>query len=71
MEKEHPDAAAIDRLTVKAITDHLGISRQAVSYWRKHGVPKYHRRGLVLLGFQNGIDLPEMLQMRDRRTSDD
>jgi len=60
MDKRHPDADAIDRLGVKAINAHFGISRQAIAYWRAHGVPKQHRKTLAMLGAVAGHAMPEM-----------
>lgn len=69
MSKEkHPDAAAIDRIGTRAITKHFGIARQSVQYWREKGVPKHFRKALAYFAKQNGVDLPEMAQMRDRET---
>lgn len=66
MSKRHPDAAAIDRVGSKAIIAHFGITRQALSYWRKNGVPKPHRKTLAMLGAIGGHAMPEMAEMRDR-----
>jgi hypothetical protein len=66
MTKHHPDAAAIDRVGVPAIVAHFGITKQAVSYWRRNGVPKPHRKTLAMLGAVAGHAMPEMTEMRDR-----
>lgn len=63
---KHSDAAAIDRVGTEAIMAHFSISKQAVSYWRRKGVPRQHRKTLALLGAAGGHAMPEMLQMRDR-----
>lgn len=62
--QHHPDAAAIDRLGVEPIMSHFEISRQAISYWRRKGVPKQHRKTLAMLGAVAGVDMPELRQGR-------
>lgn len=62
----HPDAAAIARVGSRAIIAHFDISRAALSYWRRHGVPKRHRKTLAMLGAVGGHAMPEMLEDRDR-----
>jgi hypothetical protein len=57
---QHNDAAAIDRLGRDRIEEHFGITRQAIDYWRKNGVPKPHRKTLAMLGALAGIEMPEM-----------
>jgi hypothetical protein len=66
----HPDAEAIDRVGRDAILNHFQISRQALSYWRRNGVPKQHRTTLAMLGAVAGHDMPEMRMMRDRCPAD-
>jgi hypothetical protein len=66
METLHPDAPAIDRIGLDAIRDHFEISRQAVFYWRRAGVPKQHRKTLAMLGEQRGLPMPEMTVPRSR-----
>jgi hypothetical protein len=56
----HPDAPAIDLVGTDAIMDHFAISRQAVSYWRKSGVPKQHRKSLIMLGESLGLDMSKV-----------
>lgn len=63
----HPDAAAIDRVGRKVIMDHFGVSHQAITYWRKTGVPKPHRKTLALLGAVAGVAMPEMNEPRERK----
>ena len=43
------DAQAIDRIGADVIRDHFGISRQALHYWRKNGIPDRHRNSLAAL----------------------
>lgn len=62
----HPDAAAIDRIGTAAIMEHFEITRQAVFYWRRSGVPKNCRKALAKLGEDAGHPMPEMAMMRDR-----
>lgn len=62
----HPDAAAIDRVGREAILDYFGITRQALHYWRRNGVPRPHRKTLGMLGAMAGHAMPEMQEMRDR-----
>ena len=69
METLHPDAPAIDRLGTEVIRDHFDITRQAVFYWRRAGVPKQHRKSLAKLGEERGHEMPEMSRMRDRITA--
>ena len=66
MSTHHPDAPAIERVGLKAIMDHFSVSRQTVSYWRRFGVPKPHRKTLAMLGAVAGHDMPEMRRMRDQ-----
>jgi hypothetical protein len=66
MPKLHPDSAAIDRIGVAIVSEHFYITRQAVHYWRRAGVPKRYRRMILALGEKLGIEVPEMRQMRDR-----
>lgn len=66
MSKHHPDAPAIDRVGTAAIIAHFDVTRQTVSYWRKNGVPKHHRKTLAMLGAVAGKEMPEMREMRDR-----
>ena len=58
--KPHPDAAAIDRLGRERIQDHFGISRQAIDYWSRNGIPKPHRKTMAMLGALAGVEMPEM-----------
>lgn len=67
MSESHPDSAAIDRIGTRHITKHFGMTRQAVSYWRKNGVPRQYRKFLRELGEQLGKPVPEMNKMRDRQ----
>lgn len=60
--KQHPHAAAIDRVGLEAIQAHFGISRQAVHYWRTKGVPAMHRKTLAMLGAVGGHSMPELTQ---------
>ena len=64
--QRHPDSAAIDRVGANAVYNHFGITRQALAYWRKKGVPPVHRKTLAMLGAVAGHDMPEMRQMRER-----
>lgn len=60
MSIRHPHAAAIDRLGYEAIKEHFGISRQAVAYWKRNGVPDMHRKTLSMLGAVGGVDMSEL-----------
>tara|TARA_Y100001968_G_C18753818_1_gene434562 strand:- start:106 stop:297 length:192 start_codon:yes stop_codon:yes gene_type:complete len=60
MDSKHPDAAAVERVGMRAIMAHFGISRQAVWSWKRKGVPVRHRKTLALLGAAAGHDMPEM-----------
>lgn len=64
MADKHPDAAAIDRIGTAAIMEHFQLSRQSVSYWRREGVPKRHRKTLAMLGAVAGHDVSELRNMR-------
>lgn len=64
METMHTDAAAVDRLGRGRIMSHFNISRQAIDYWRKHGVPKRHRKTLAMLGVLNGVPMKEMEEVQ-------
>ena len=66
MSSLHPDSAAIDRIGLPAILDHFEITRQAAHYWRRRGVPKQHRKSLVLLADSLRIEVPELRKMRDQ-----
>ena len=68
MADKHPDAAAIDRLDTNAICERFKVTRQAVSYWRREGVPYRYRKAMHALGKEWGVDMPEMRRMRDRET---
>ena len=67
MTKLHPDSEAIDRIGIKAIIDRFEVTRQAVHYWRRQGVPNDWRQSLLRLGKSLGHDMPEMKIKRDRR----
>lgn len=69
MEKLHPDAAAIDRVGTRAIMEHFEITRQAVFYWRRSGVPKNCRKALAAFGEAAGREMPELRLTRDRLTA--
>ena len=56
----HPHAAAVDRIGREPIMQHFGISRQAIQYWRKKGVPHMHRKTLSMLAAIGGIPVPEL-----------
>jgi len=56
----HPDSAAIDRIGAIAIRERFGITRQAVFYWRRKGVPNEHRRDLIAMGRKLGHDMSDM-----------
>ena len=60
MEQLHEHATAIDRVGREAIMAHFGISRQAIDYWRKNGVPPRHRKTLAMLGAVAGHDMKEV-----------
>ena len=62
----HPDAPAIDRIGVAAIRERFNITRQAVFYWRRKGVPRSYRKEMAALARSEGCEAPEMRQMRDR-----
>lgn len=64
METLHPDAPAIDRVGLDAIREHFDITRQAVFYWRRAGVPRQHRKSLAMLGENAGHAMPEMRETR-------
>ena len=49
-EKAHPDAAAIDRIGTAALMEHFNITRQAIFYWRRNGIPRTYRKAVVLYG---------------------
>jgi hypothetical protein len=66
----HPDAAAIDRVGEQAILEHFQMTRQALSYWRRKGVPHMHRKTLAMLGAVGGHPMPEMREQRVRPASD-
>lgn len=69
METNHPDAEAIDRVGEEAIKAHFGISRQAIHYWRKNGVPDMHRKTLAMLGAIAGKPMPEMQEKRQEKAA--
>jgi len=48
---------------------HFRISRQAVHYWRKKGVPARHRTTLAMLGAVAGYDMPELRDCAGARDS--
>lgn len=51
----HPHHAAVDRVGIPAITARCKVTRQAVFYWRRRGIPnKYHDDMREL-----GVDLTE------------
>lgn len=60
MDTPHTHAAAIDRIGTKAIMQHFDITRQAVSHWRRNGVPRQYLRPMVLLGESLGKPVPEV-----------
>lgn len=62
MDKLHPHAAAIDRLGHPRIKAHYNISKQAIAYWRKKGVPKMHHNTLLMLAASAGVQMPELNQ---------
>jgi hypothetical protein len=67
MTKFHSDSEAIDRIGTPVIVEHLGVTRQAVFYWRRQGVPNDWRDPLARLGKRLGHEMPEMKTKRDRR----
>lgn len=60
MKTFHPDSEAIDRVGRRLIRDHFEITRQALAYWRRNGVPKQHRKPLALLGHVHGKDMKDL-----------
>lgn len=64
----HPDAPAIDRLGTRLIRSRIDVTRQAIAYWRKKGVPKEHRKTLREIAKEEGYEVPELRKMRDRLT---
>ena len=62
MAKKHPHAEAIDRIGMQRIRSHFNISRQAVAYWRREGVPKPHLNSLMALAEVNGVLIQQILQ---------
>lgn len=62
MKTYHPDAAAIDRVGFEAIQAHFGVSRQALNYWRRNGVPNRHRKTLAMLCAVSGSPAPELTE---------
>lgn len=60
MDHQHTDAAAVDRVGTRAICDHFEITRQAVRHWRREGVPRQHRKSLVMLGESLGHDMTDL-----------
>ena len=56
----HPDSSAIDRVGTTPIVEHFQVTKQAVSYWRRAGIPKQHRRPLALLGKVQGHDMSDL-----------
>ncbi len=63
----HPDSQAIDRLGVLAVRLHFGMTRHAVYYWRRKGVPVEHRRALIALGRRLGDEMAEIKIKHDRK----
>lgn len=64
MSNKHPDAAALDRLGFSRVKGHFNITRQAFAYWKRKGVPKMHRKTLVMLGGVHGVPVPEFQEER-------
>lgn len=60
MKPRHPHADAIERVGYPAIMAHFGVSRQALHYWKKKGVPERHRKTLAMLGAVAGHAMPEL-----------
>lgn len=57
---KHPHATAIEKIGLAAIQQHFGITRQAVHYWKKNGVPAVHLKTLAMLAAVGGHDTPEL-----------
>jgi hypothetical protein len=57
----HPDSAAVDRVGTANIVEHFQITPQAVSKWRRDGVPKVARHPLVALGQRLGHDMSDFV----------
>jgi hypothetical protein len=61
----HPDAPAVDRIGTEVLMEHFDMTRQAVSHWRRNGVPKTYRNPVILLAQKMGIEVPEMGRPRN------
>lgn len=57
---QYADAAAVDRVGTTRLMEHFDMTRQAVSHWRRNGVPKGSRRPLKLLGESLGLDMSDL-----------
>lgn len=63
----HPDSAAIDRIGGPIIREHFGLTRGAIFYWRRNGVPDAYRREMISLGKRHKVEMPEMKVRNGRR----
>ena len=61
-QKPHPDAAAVDRIGTSDLMEHFSITRQAVSHWRRNGIPRTYRNAVVLYGESLGYDMSDVAQ---------
>lgn len=49
----------IDTLGRKVVRQRYGLTRQALYYWRKRGVPHSHRVAVAKLAAENGVVVPQ------------
>ncbi len=66
MEK-HRHAAAIERITRRALEDHFRIGRAAVHRWTVDGIPKNLMASVRLLAMIRGVDVPELMEASDEK----
>ena len=50
----HPHAAVVEALGRDVIQDQFGITRQAIDYWCKNGIPKQYHKTIAMLGVMRG-----------------
>lgn len=60
----HHHAPAIDRLGIPVLRSTFDMSRQAIHYWRRRGVPNEHRPRLFKLAAELRIKVPELNKPR-------
>lgn len=60
MDRQHPHAAAIDRLGRERIKSHFNITPRAIQKWRAGGIPRMHWKTVRLLGAVHGVSVAEV-----------